>query len=391
MAGREHPETTLEGVAATDRPAREAADWFARLAADDVSDDDYARYRAWRDSDQSNAAAFDGVSRAWDIAGRHADTAEILEMRVTALAERSEPGHGALQAYRNVAIAACLAFMVAVGVVLLNGIPRSGSDADGSERIAEVSPPTAQEMANEGKASPEPEVIPASLEFQSGYSTRIGQMARFELPDGSFIELNTASQVEVDYSAGERNLRLVRGEAVFTVAKDADRPFVVTAGESRVVALGTIFSVRKTDNDARVVLFEGSVRVDKDNGAGGAKSARLVPGDEIRIEANRPFAITKTQLSQAASWRNGRLIFEQTPLRDVLAEFNRYSVQQHVLGDPGLGDFLVSGTFRIESSEHFAATLEAGFPVLVRARPDGGIFEVLPAKESSDQAVPQGN
>jgi len=216
-------------------------------------------------------------------------------------------------------------------------------------------------------------------------------MARFELPDGSFIELNTASQVEVDYSAGERNLRLLRGEAVFTVAKDADRPFVVTAGKSRVVALGTVFSVRKSDVDARVVLFEGSVRVDKENGAGGAKSARLAPGDEVTIKPNRPFSITKAQLSPAASWRDGRLVFEQTPLRDVLAEFNRYSVQQHVLGDPGLGDFLVSGTFRIKSSEHFAATLEAGFPVLVRAHSDGAMFEVLPAKESSDRALPQRN
>lgn len=391
MAGREHPETTLEGVAAPDRPAREAADWFARLAADDVSDDDYTRYRAWRDSDQANAAAFDGVSRAWDIAGRHADTAEILEMRVTALAERSQSGHGALQAYRNVAIAACLALMVAVGVVLLNGIPRTGSQADEPVRIAEVAAPTEQETAKEDDASPELEVVPASLEFQSGYSTRIGQMARFELPDGSVIELNTGSEVQVDYSVGERNLRLLRGEAVFTVAKDVDRPFVVTAGESRVVALGTVFSVRKSDDDARVVLFEGSVRVDKETGAGGAKSARLVPGDEITIRRNKPFSITKTQLSQAASWRGGRLVFEQTPLRDVLAEFNRYSVQQHVLGDPSLGDFLVSGTFRIKSSEHFAATLEAGFPVLVRARSDGAVFEVLPVKESSDRASPLRN
>ncbi len=391
MAGREHPETTLEGGAAPDRPAREAADWFARIAADDVSDDDYVRYRAWRDSDQAHAAAFDRVSRAWDIAGRHADTAEILEMRVAALAERPDYGGGAVQAYKRVAIAACLALMVAIGAVLLNGLPRPGSQVDEPLRIAEASSPAAQETAIEELASPEPEVVGASLEFQSGYSTRIGQMARFELPDGSFIELNTASQVEVDYSTGQRDLRLVRGEAVFTVAKDADRPFVVTAGESRVVALGTIFSVRKTESDARVVLFEGSVRVDKGNGTGGAKSARLVPGDEVRIEANRPFAITKTQLSQAASWREGRLIFEQTPLRDVLEEFNRYSVQQHVLGDPGLGDFRVSGTFRIKSSEHFAATLEAGFPVLVRPTSDGAMFEVLPTRESTDRAALQGN
>ncbi|MEL7446667.1 MAG: FecR domain-containing protein [Pseudomonadota bacterium] len=366
----------------SDRAAGTAAEWFARLSSDEANHADYVAYRAWRDADAANAVAYDRIAQTWDEIGVHADEPAVLEMRVAALAEQPDPEDSTNRTRRTAAIAASIALVLAATTTFF---------ALGSPFADGASPDLNPQMVANETAEPDAlvEVRPDSLanveeetpDFQSGYSTRIGQMAQFTLPDGSVIELNTGSEVQVDYSAARRNLTLVKGEAVFTVAKDSDRPFTVTAGQSRVVALGTIFSVRKTDSEAQVTLIEGRVRVDRDDLPGSGKSAQLKPGEQISILPNRPFAISRAELSQFASWRDGRLVFEQTPLRDVLKEFNRYSIEQHVLADESLGDYLVNGTFRIRSSEHFAATLEAGFPVSVRARPGGTIFEVSVAQE----------
>ncbi|MHA7818867.1 MAG: FecR family protein [Erythrobacter sp.] len=268
---------------------------------------------------------------------------------------------------------------------------------DGREGVAQIADAgSAEEVATPAQASAsvtdKQAASPANLAFRSAYSTRIGEMAEFSLPDGSTIALNTASEVRVDFSANKRDLVLVRGEAVFTVAKDSDRPFTVAAGRNRVVALGTVFAVRKTGNEeAQVTLIEGRIRVDQGDRAEGSTSAQLVAGEQLRILPDRSFTISKAEMARATSWRDGRLVFDQTPLREVLEEFNRYTNEKHVLRDQRLGGLLVNGTFRIESSEHFAATLEAGFPVSVRARSGGTILEVSAAQEFDERQPIQDN
>ncbi|MCK0127556.1 FecR domain-containing protein [Erythrobacter sp. F6033] len=365
-----------------DRLEDEAAEWFARLSGDQVSEGDYAAYRAWRDASAEHAYAYDRIAAIWDVAGEHADAPSILEMRVRALAEQPEASTS-LRRYPMIALAASIAVVfIASAIMLTGGSPFSvtPSVSPGPTIAANEAGAPAQDAPSQPSAPISD--TPETVDFRSGYSTKVGQMAQFTLPDGSVIELNTGSEVQVNYSAAERNLTLVRGEAVFTVSKDAQRPFIVAAGQNRVVALGTVFSVRKRDSEAQVTLIEGRVRVDRDGTVGSGKSTQLTPGEQLSILPDRPFAISKTELSQIASWREGRLVFEQTPLREVLDEFNRYSNEKHVLRDEELGSFLVSGTFRIKSSEHFAATLEAGFPVLVRARAGGTVLEVTSAQDS---------
>ncbi len=372
--------------------SEEAADWFARLANDDVSDAECAEYRVWREADPANAAAFDKIAQTWNSLGHFADDPKIMEMRISALAEQADRDDVPASKFRMGALAASIALVAVLTALLVSGVGSFSDDAEAlGDRVA-----VAPEVDESGAL---PKAVPASsieaqsetLRFSSGYSTRLGQMAQFTLPDGSVIELNTSSEVRVNFSEAQRNLTLVRGEAVFTVAKDADRPFIVAAGENKVVALGTIFAVRKSETNTQVTLIEGRIRIDRDDSSGSGSSAQLVAGEQISILANRPFEIRRAELSEVASWRDGRLIFEQTPLRDVLKEFNRYSIEQHVLKDESLGDLLVSGRFRIKSGEHFAATLEAGFPVIVRARSDGSVLEVTATEETTSIGSVSGN
>lgn len=375
----------LRQVQEGDPESIEAADWFARLANDRASEADCEAFRAWRAASPTNAQAYDLIASAWDATAAFADEGSILEMRVAALA--GSPDHRSWQQFP--AVAAGLALMVCglAAVMIFNwGWIGGASESAGVARMAEsrLADQGAVPVASDAATRQDAATDASELVFSSSYSTSVGEMAEFSLPDGSRIALNTASQVRADFSLGKRELVLVRGEAVFTVAKDRSRPFSVAAGRNRVVALGTVFAVRSNGEEAQITLIEGRVRVDRTDPSGSSASAKLVAGEQLRILPDRSFAISKAEIARATSWRDGRLVFNQTPLREVLEEFNRYSNEKHVLRDQKLGDLLVNGTFRIESSEHFAATLEAGFPVQVRPRASGKVFEVYAAQQSND-------
>lgn len=365
------------------RIAEEAANWFARLSDEEASEDDFAAYRVWRAASAGHAKAFDRAATVYAGIGQFGDSTSIVEMRLAALAQsnqRPESDRNRMR-YATLAASLCMVFLLGVLVTAVNWKASENELGQQAQLVAQNDVASAQEAGTSTASAAEK---PNPIErFRTNYSTRIGQIAEFTLPDGSVIELNTDSQIQVDFKEGRRDLTLVRGEAVFTVAKDASRPFAVKAGQSRVVAVGTIFTIRKTGSEARVTLIKGRVRIDQESASGRETSTQLAPGEQISLLNNRPSEISRTKIEQVASWRDGRLIFEQTPLSEVLQEFNRYSTEQHVLRDESIANLMVSGTFRIKSSEYFAATLEAGFPVVVRARSNGAILEVLAADDTS--------
>ncbi|NJO67617.1 MAG: hypothetical protein HC826_01315, partial [Rhodospirillales bacterium] len=145
--------------------------------------------------------------------------------------------------------------------------------------------------------------------------------------------------------------------------------------------------VRKDGSSAQVTLIEGRIRVDQGDRDNPSATANLTAGEQLRVLPDRSFAISRAQIAEATSWRSGKLVFDRTPLRDVLGEFNRYTNARYVLRDEQLGDLLVNGSFSIRSSAHFAAALEAGFPVVVRATSNGNVFEVNAAQQVEQKAV----
>lgn len=194
------------------------------------------------------------------------------------------------------------------------------------------------------------------------YATRVGERADLTLADGSTVRLNSRSAIKVSYTDGERRMALLRGQALFKVAKDADRPFIVVAGDERITALGTEFDVSISERqELRVALIEGRVAV-----RGKAQAPTfLKPNDVLRSASGRTMVLHGTDVRRLTNWTQGIVSFENTPLSEAAEELNRYSNHPIILNDRDLGTIRVSGTFRAGQSRAFVDVLEIGFPVTV--------------------------
>lgn len=180
------------------------------------------------------------------------------------------------------------------------------------------------------------------------YATAIGEQRIMRLPDGSVVQLNTHSRLTVNLTAEAREIRLLEGEALFTVAPDAVRPFRVRAGEAVVVALGTQFNVYRQPEGVTVSVVEGAVAI-----AGRSmEQSRLNAGEQARIESSgtvhkRP----KPDLAQAVAWRERRLVFRGETLDEIAAQFNRYSTQQIRVEGAAARSLRLAGTFSSDDPE----------------------------------------
>jgi transmembrane sensor len=209
------------------------------------------------------------------------------------------------------------------------------------------------------------------------YATPIGGLASVPMADGSQVTLNTDSQIRIALSETERRVELGHGEAFFEVSKDAARPFVVRAGNKRVIAVGTKFSVRREGNVVQVVVTEGKVRVEDrapSHGyrADGSADVFLTPGSIARADESGVLVQRKTlpEAEQQLSWRTGVLMFRDQTLGEAAAEFNRYNVQKIVIQEPTVAALKIEGNFRATNVEAFVRLLERGFPVRAETHSD---------------------
>jgi transmembrane sensor len=196
------------------------------------------------------------------------------------------------------------------------------------------------------------------------FATHVGEQRRVALEDGSSVMLNTASEISVKYTAAQRTLTLVKGQATFEVAKDASRPFVVRVGQGTVTALGTVFDVYRQDDRVTVTLLEGSVAVlpkADDSGEAGAASANasgagaapgavtpivLTAGQQVSYAESDPLPMrVQADVERALAWRRKKMDFRDTLLPEAIAEANRYSNVKIELRAPGLENARMSGVF----------------------------------------------
>lgn len=204
----------------------------------------------------------------------------------------------------------------------------------------------------------------ASVGQVTRFATAFGEQRSVVLDDGSVISLNTQSEVEVDLGGEVRRVRLVRGEALFDVERDASRPFVVETRSAVVTVTGTTFNVQSDAVSTAVTVLHGSVNVaprDDQDSAGEAApaSADLAVGDQAvvslghaRIDREvlrRPDAVT--------AWTHRKLIFDDEPLASVVAQFNRYNRRRLVIEDAQLGALALSGAFNCNDLDSLALFL----------------------------------
>lgn len=187
------------------------------------------------------------------------------------------------------------------------------------------------------------------------------------LEDGSSVQLDVGSRITAGFGRRQRSLELLEGRALFDVAHDAARPFVVQAGGGRVTALGTRFQVRREGGSVAVTLAEGAVAVSRQAGQGGGRQeTRLRPGEELTWSGESAgWTLRAADTEAALGWTRGRLIFRGTPLAEVVAEVNRYSPQALVLADPSLAELPVHGNFIAGDAGTVVVALGAVLPVRI--------------------------
>lgn len=212
------------------------------------------------------------------------------------------------------------------------------------------------------------------------------------LADGTVVELNGAAVIVSDYTATERRVRLERGEAHFTVTKDASRPFTVTAAGVSVRAVGTAFNVRLADAAVEVLVTEGQVRLQPPpahplvaTGAAQpfplAAPERILAARQRAVVATTPSAtapeiatLTPGEIARVLAWQHRLLDFTATPLGDIVAAFNRRNATQLVLADPGLAALRVNASLRSDNVIGFVQLLETGFGVRAERRGENEIL-----------------
>lgn len=196
------------------------------------------------------------------------------------------------------------------------------------------------------------------------YATAIGEQRTVRLADGSSVVLNTDTRLHVAFSETAREVRLLAGEALFSVEKDAVRPFRVASGRIVVQAVGTAFVVRRTPEQTIVSVLEGEVAVARARPV--AVPAAAAPDNALRLLAGQRADIVAHAMrtrdignpEAATAWRSGRLVFDGDTLADVVAEFNRYNTVKLVLDDPALSAERISGVFDSDRPQALARFLE---------------------------------
>ncbi|MBL8266805.1 FecR family protein [Steroidobacter sp.] len=210
----------------------------------------------------------------------------------------------------------------------------------------------------------------------NSFTTPVGGVASLPIADGSKVTLNTDSRIKVAISETERRIDLTYGEAFFEVAKDAKRPFVVFAGDKRVIAVGTSFSVRRgmgnAGDDIEVVVTEGVVKI-VSAGAPDSKqsAAQSLPAGSIARTSGTELIVQHKETREAEqelSWRSGMLVLKNVTLAAAAAEFNRYNQRKILIEDASVASLSVAGNFRSTGVESFVDIVEKGYPVRVSQR-----------------------
>jgi transmembrane sensor len=331
----------------------QAAYWFALLRSDVVEKSQKRAFDIWYKAAPAHAKVYDRLCRNWIAAEALAQDDDIIALRDAALLPRARSiSERPLLAISGLAAS----LIVALGLSLFLAEPR-------------VPAPSTVALAENAEQE-------ASALMPIVLSTEVGERSTIQLSDGSSVELNTDTEVEVRYTDSRRNLILVRGQALFKVAKNPDRPFMVYAGGRVITALGTEFEVRMNQSDVAVTLVEGRITVTNVN----LDEARDEPADvdSVELVAGQVYDsargvlsdVSEDALERALSWRQGRLDFQNETLADVVIEINRYSRRKLVLSDPSIGELYISGSFKAGSVENFATAMTALYPLTLEEAPN---------------------
>jgi len=227
--------------------------------------------------------------------------------------------------------------------------------------------------------------------YQPALSTGIGEHRTELLADGTEVTLNTASTMIVSFNAHQRQVRLVSGEAYFKVAKRPEWPFVVTAGDREITAIGTAFVVRHEHRRTAVTLMEGKVAVtaaaqsvdERKTPAG--PPVMLAPGERLTFDSSDQAQLDRPEVEKTTAWRHGVVDIDNMTLGQAAAEMNRYSKLQLVV-DSRASQIRVGGVFRSTDARKLAKTVALTYGLSLK-EDDGRLVLSGVPQPATDQAL----
>jgi transmembrane sensor len=312
-----------------------AAEWLARLDRGDAASELIDEFNRWKDLDTRHGAAYARLAATWQAL----DRVQVLQPTLDATIQPDylrEQGRPAPNRRKAAAFAAAASVVIAAALWAWRSPPR-----------AEI------------------------------YETTRGGFQRIVLKDHSAIELNTDTRLRVELGSKIRKIELIRGEASFEVSHDATRPFVVSAGRTGVLAVGTRFDVLRLDNSVEVTVDEGRVMIGAPEMLERARNLEpnlspLVVAGQTAVASSdgvKLKALPKDAIARKLAWQDQMLAFDGDSLSEVVAQFNRYNDKQLVIVDPSVEVLKVGGYFRPTNLDEFVNVLESNFGV--RATADG--------------------
>jgi transmembrane sensor len=190
--------------------------------------------------------------------------------------------------------------------------------------------------------------------------TAASEWRKLALEDGSSANLGPRTRLSIEFDRTQRSIRLLSGEAIFDVAKDTKRPFLVETHLAVVRAVGTKFGVDRLDDRVIVTVAEGTVAIDRTARAGEqTQSVMLSMGEQVAVMNAAPLAIKRVDPGKALAWEDGWLMFENSTVAQAVAEFNRRNRTQIEVRDPELASQPMRGGFRVSEPEAFAKFLKS--------------------------------
>lgn len=291
----------------SDGPNRQAADWLARLHADDRSSADETGFSRWVAADPHNAESFERASAVWDSLGA---------------LPREPRAPSSIMSRRMV-----LAGTAVVAVV--------GATTLGWQEAGAVE-----------------------------YETAVGEQRRVVLADGTRVMLDTATSIRFVSEAKLRTLKLIMGRIDVEIAADP-RPFIIDAGQRRALSREARLDVRRDGAAVAVTTIAGRASL-----SAAGSSVVVDAGERIAVAQDHSYAVDRPELNDLTAWQTGRLAFRDETLATAVAEMNRYSSRPLVISDPEAARLRLSGVYRVGDPEAFAQSLAVLLSIRVQSTPD---------------------
>lgn len=311
----------------------EAEAWIVKLRSENVTVDDKRAFSAWLNTSRDHIRAFDEAYNLWENLGAAKFLPEEVLINYQQQASSDEMSFaGTLESFYRRFVSP---WQISIAVTCLLAVFIFSNDL--------TTPPS--------------DLAPVR------YETAVGETRQVSLSDGSIIELNTNSILDVQITNEKRLLNLVEGEAFFSVAPDKNRPFIVDFGKGSATAVGTAFNVYRKASNTAITVTEGivAVRESADLAVPNPEARHITENQQVKV-GNRGVGPTRNvHPDYQLSWRDKTVVFNNTSLRLALQELNRYLVMPVNIQKSNLSDLNVTGTFSLDSPDETLDALVATF------------------------------